>query len=93
MIVKLIKSIWLDIQCRKIMNKYDRENKKPIPSYAETESYRKPKSPAVSCTCGNPKVTKEWDDDLGAFYFFIECVKCNHYWEGPIYVMAINEFK
>ena len=61
--------------------------------YAETESYRKPKYPAVSCACGNPKVTKEWEDDLGAFYFFVECIKCNHYWEGPIYVMAIDEFE
>lgn len=40
----------------------------------------------VGCSCGNPKIEKEWDKELGAYYYFISCEKCGYYWEGPIYL-------
>jgi len=40
----------------------------------------------VDCDCGNAIVTKEWDNELGTYYYFYECEQCGYYWEGPIYV-------
>ncbi|MDD3040437.1 hypothetical protein [Bacteroides sp.] len=56
-----------------------------IPSYNRMESYYKGSTIMVGCSCGNEEVKKEWDDDLGMYYYFYECLKCNYYWEGPIY--------
>lgn len=39
----------------------------------------------VGCKCGKAIVAKEWDDELGVYYCFCECILCNYYWEGPIY--------
>lgn len=39
----------------------------------------------VGCKCGKAIVTKEWDTDLGANYYYYKCEPCNYYWEGPIY--------
>lgn len=40
----------------------------------------------VGCACGNAVVTREWDADLGAYYYFYDCGSCNYHWEGPMYV-------
>lgn len=39
----------------------------------------------VGCKCGQYTVQNEWDSDLGAYYYYFECISCNYYWEGPIY--------
>lgn len=40
----------------------------------------------IGCQCGNTVITKEWDNELGTYYYYYECKKCGYYWEGPIYV-------
>ena len=61
-------------------------SKKQAPklSYTEMDSYTN-NTIVVGCSCGYPNVAKEWDDDLGTFYYFVSCEKCGYYWEGPIY--------
>lgn len=39
----------------------------------------------IGCSCGKAVVTKEWDEELAAYYYFYKCEQCNYYWEGPIY--------
>ncbi len=38
----------------------------------------------VGCACGKAIITKKWDEELGQYYYFIECSRCMYYWEGPI---------
>ncbi|KUG03126.1 hypothetical protein ASZ90_019466 [hydrocarbon metagenome] len=38
----------------------------------------------VGCACGKATITKEWDAELGQYYWFIECDQCGYYWEGPV---------
>ncbi|KUG02584.1 hypothetical protein ASZ90_019952 [hydrocarbon metagenome] len=79
----IIKKIWNNIQFRKIMNEYKRES--PKPSYIEKDDYYSNNTYMIGCDCGNPEITKEWDSDLDAYYYFYECKACNYFWEGPMW--------
>lgn len=36
----------------------------------------------VGCNCIECEIKKEWDENYGAYYCYIECKKCGYYWEG-----------
>ena len=85
MFINLIRRFWNNIQCRITMKQYECEQKSPKPSYTDIENYYKNNTVTVGCSCEDLEITKEWDDDLGTYYYFFECEKCGYYWEGPLY--------
>lgn len=39
----------------------------------------------VGCKCGSSSiVSKQWDEEYGAYYCVIWCEYCGYYWEGYI---------
>ncbi len=93
MATRLIKNVLNNIRYYRIMKKYrlESQRKSPKPSYNQLSSYYKGNTIVVGCSCGNAKVSREWDVDLGAYYYIYECEKCHYYWEGPIYCEVNSE--
>lgn len=38
----------------------------------------------VGCDDKECSIRKEWDEEYGAYYCYIECSVCGYYWEGYI---------
>lgn len=39
----------------------------------------------VGCEHKECEVYKEYDEELGAYYYYYDCLIYGYYWEGPIY--------